>query len=106
MADLEELEPYDERGVIQRMGRDVRALFLNRELAEDFVAMDVTILRLPSLAVEVPPWDFREEVGHPVEFHNGGAVLTKSLRLGSSRSRLWQRTCCCITDKWRWCLDW
>ena len=38
MADLEELEPYAERGVIQRMGRDVRALFLDRELAEDFVS--------------------------------------------------------------------
>ena len=35
MADLEELEPYDERGVIQRTGRDVRALFLDRELVED-----------------------------------------------------------------------
>ena len=45
MADLEELEPYGERGVIQRMGRDVRALFLDRELAEDFAAMDVPILR-------------------------------------------------------------
>ena len=64
-ADLEELEPHVERGVIQRMGRDVRALFLDRELAEDFVAMDVTILRLRSLAVEVPPWDFLEEAGSP-----------------------------------------
>ena len=63
MADLEELEPYDERGVIQRVGPDVRALFLDRELAEDFVAMDVTMLRLRSLAVEVPPWVFREEAG-------------------------------------------
>ena len=36
MADLEKLEPCDERGVIQRMGRDVRALLLDRELAEDF----------------------------------------------------------------------
>ena len=72
MADLEELEAYDERRVIQRMGRDVRALFLDRELAEDFVAMDVTILRLRSLAVEVPPWDFREEAGHPVELSEEG----------------------------------
>ena len=72
MADLEELEPYDERGVIQRIGRDVRALFLDRELAEDVVAMDVTILRLRSLAVEVPPWDFREEAGHPVELSEAG----------------------------------
>ena len=39
MADLEEVEPYDERGVIQRTGRDVRALFLDRELAEDFVSI-------------------------------------------------------------------
>ena len=72
MADLEELEAYDERRVIQRMGRDVRALFLDRELAEDFVAMDVTILRLRSLAVEVPPWDFREEAGRPVELSEEG----------------------------------
>ena len=72
MADLEELEPYAARGVIQRMGRDVRALFLDREVAEDFVAMDLTILRLRSLAVEVPPWDFREEAGHPVEFSEEG----------------------------------
>ena len=66
-ADLEELVPCDERGVIQRMGRDVRALFLDRELAEDSVAVDVTILGLRSLAVEVPPWDSREEAGHPME---------------------------------------
>ena len=72
VADLEELEPYDERRVIQRIGRDVRALFLDRELAEDFVATDVTILRLRSLAVEVPPWDFREEAGHPVEWSEEG----------------------------------
>ena len=71
-ADLEELEPYDERGVIQRVGRDVRAPILDRELAEEFVAMDVTILRLRSLAVEVPPWDFREEAGHPVELSEEG----------------------------------
>ena len=72
MADLEELEPYDERRVIQHVGRDVRALFLDRELAEDFVAMDVTIIRLRSLAVELPPWDFREEAGHPVELSEKG----------------------------------
>ena len=108
MADLEELVLYDERGVIQRMGRDVRAL-LDRELAEDFVAMDVTILRLRSLAVEVPPWDFREEAVtewncRRKEFHSGGAVLTNSVRLCSNRSRPWQRTCCVVTEKWRWCL--
>ena len=73
MADLEELEPCDEWRVIQRVGRDVRALFLDRGLAEKFVAMDVTILRLRSLAVEVPPWDFRKRLRK--EFHNGGAVL-------------------------------
>ena len=72
MADLEELEPYDERGFIQRMGRDVRAFFLDRELAEDFVAMDVAMLRLRSLAVEVPPWDFREEAGHPMDLSEEG----------------------------------
>ena len=33
------------------------------------------------------------------EFHSGGAVLTNSVRLGSSRSRLWQHMCCVITDK-------
>ena len=33
----------------------VWGFFLDRELAEDFVAMDVTISRLRSLAVEVPP---------------------------------------------------
>ena len=54
------------------MGRDVRALFLDRELAEDVVAMDVTVLRFRSLAVEVPPWDFREEPGHPVELSEEG----------------------------------
>ena len=54
------------------MGRDVRALFLDRELAEDFVAMDVTMLRLRSLAVEVPPWDLREEAGHPMELSEEG----------------------------------
>ena len=59
-------------GAVQRMGRDVRALFLDRELAEDFVSMDVTILRLRSLAVEVPPWDFREEAGHPMELSEEG----------------------------------
>ena len=34
--------------------------------------MDATILRLRSLAVEVPPWDFREEAGHPVELPEEG----------------------------------
>ena len=72
MADLKELEPYDGRRVIQRMGRDVRPFLLDRELAEDFVAVDVTMLRLRSLAVEVPQWDFREEVGHPVELSEEG----------------------------------
>ena len=36
MEDLEALQPYDERGVVQRMGKNVRALFLDRELAADF----------------------------------------------------------------------
>ena len=58
--------------VIQRMGRDVRALFLIRELAEDFVAIDVTVLRLQSLAFQIPPWDFREEAGHPMELSEEG----------------------------------
>ena len=72
MEDLEALQPYDERGVIQRMGKDVRALFLDRELADDFVAIDVSVLRLQSLSTQVPPWDFREEVGHPMEVSQEG----------------------------------
>ena len=72
MEDLEALQPYDERGVIQRMGKDVRALFLDRELADDFVAIDVSVLRLQSLSTQVPPWDFREEVGHPMEVSQDG----------------------------------
>ena len=72
MEDLEALQPHDERGVIQRMGKDVRALFLDRELADDFVAIDVSVLRLQSLSTQVPPWDFREEVGHPMEVSQEG----------------------------------
>ena len=48
----------------------------------------------------VTQWNCRRK-----EFHSGGAALTNSVRLGSSRSRIWQRMCCGITDKWRWCLD-
>ena len=65
------LQQYDE-GVVQRMGKDVRALFLDRELADDFVAIDVSVLRLQSLSTQVPPWDFREEVGHPMEVSQEG----------------------------------
>ena len=72
MEDLEALQPYDERGVVQRMVKDVRALFLDRELAADFVAIDVSVLRLQSLSTQVPPWDFREEVGHPMEVSQEG----------------------------------
>ena len=72
MEDLEALQPYDERGVVQRMGKNVRALFLDRELAADFVAIDVSVLRLQSLSTQVPPWDFREEVGHPMEVSQEG----------------------------------
>ena len=72
IEDLETLQPYDERGVVQRMGKDVRALFLDRELAADFVAIDVSVLRLQSLSTQVPPWDFREEVGHPMEVSQEG----------------------------------
>ena len=72
MEDLEALQPYDERGVVQRMGKDVRALFLDRELAADFVAIDISVLRLQSLSTQVPPWDFREEVGHPMEVSQKG----------------------------------
>ena len=63
MEDLEALQPYDERDVVQRMGKDVRALFLDRELAADLVAIDVSVLRLLSLSTQVPPWDFREGSG-------------------------------------------
>ena len=72
MEDLEALQPHDERGVVQRMGKNVRALFLDRELAADFVAIDVSVLRLQSLSTQVPPWDFREEVGHPMEVSQEG----------------------------------
>ena len=72
MEDLEALVPYDERGVVQRMGKDVRALFLDRELAADFVAIDVLVLRLQSLSTQVPPWDFREEVSRPMEVSQEG----------------------------------
>ena len=72
MEDLEALQPYDERSVVQRMGQNVRALFLDRELAADFVAIDVSVLRLQSLSTQVPPWDFREEVGHPMEVSQEG----------------------------------
>ena len=72
MEDLEALQPYDERSVVQRMGKNVRALFLDRELAADFVEIDVSVLRLQSLSTQVPPWDFREEVGHPMEVSQEG----------------------------------
>ena len=68
MTDLEALEPYDEREVVQRMERDVRALFLDRELAAEFVAIDLTVLRLQSLSMQVPPW----EAGHPMEASQEG----------------------------------
>ena len=54
---------------------------------------------------EVPPWDFQEEAGQPMALSEEGVpqwrccFLTNNVRLGSSRSRLWQRTCCGITDK-------
>ena len=73
MEDLEALQPYDERGVVQRMGKNVRALFLDRELAADFVAIDVSVLRLQSLSTQVPPWDFRGGSGSP-----NGSVARRS----------------------------
>ena len=76
MADLRELEPYDEGGVVQRMGSDVRTLLLDRELTAVLVAMDVTILRLRSLSVQVPPWGFQEVAGPPTEHsEDGGAAM-------------------------------
>ena len=82
MEDLEALQPYDERCVVQRMGKNVRALFLDRELAADFVAIDVSVLRLQSLSTQVPPWDFREEVGQPngSVARRSGVALTISVR--------------------------
>ena len=73
MEDLEALQPYDERGVVQRMGKNVRALFLDRELAADFVATDVSVLRLQSLSTQVPPWDFQGGSGSP-----NGSVARRS----------------------------
>ena len=110
MEDLEALQPYDERGVVQRMGKNVRALFLDRELAADFVAIDVSVLRLQSLSTQVPPWDFREEVGllwkcRKKECHSGGVASTISVRRSLSLLRLLRRMCCDTTDKWRRCLD-
>ena len=54
------------------MGSDVRALFLDRELTADFIAMDVTILRLHSLSVrEVDiPRSFRRR-----GYRSGGAFF-------------------------------
>ena len=97
MADLRELEPFDERGVVQRVGSDVRAHFLDRELTADFIAMDVTILRLQSLSVQVPPGAFRKWRDTPRSFlrrrcRSGGAVLKPSVKRASG-SRLWRRTC-------------
>ena len=77
VADLRELEPFDERGVIQRMGIDVRALWLNRELATDFIAMEVT--RLQSLAVQVPPWGFQEVAGRSAELSEKGVPQWRCL---------------------------
>ena len=57
------------------MGKDVRALFLDRELADDFAAIDVSVLRLQSLATQVPPWDFRREAGHPTEVSQEGVPM-------------------------------
>ena len=109
MADLEELEPYNERRVIQRVGRDVRALYLDRELAEDFVAMDVTILRLRSLAVEVPPCDFRAEAGHPVELSEGvpqwRCCFDEQCEAWFESFKAFATHVMVTTDEWRWCLD-
>ena len=38
----------------------------------DYVSV---LLRLQSLSTQVPPWDFREEVGHPMEVSQEVAVL-------------------------------
>ena len=65
MADLEELEPYDGEGSHSAYGSGREGSFLDRELAEDFVAMDITILRLRSLAVEGPTVGFPERDGSP-----------------------------------------
>ena len=105
MADLEELGPYDERGVIQRMGPFWIANW--RKILLQWTSRYYDCGRWLSRSHRgifgkrrVTQWNRRRK-----EFHNGGAVLTNNVRLGSSRSRLWQRTCCGITDKWSWCLD-
>ena len=111
MEDLEALQSYDERGVVQRMEKDVRALFLDRELAADFVAIDVSVLRLQSLSTQgcllgtsgrkwVTQWKCRKK-----ECHSGGVALTISVRRSLSLLRLLRRMCCDTTDKWRRCPD-
>ena len=58
-----------------------RALFLDRQLSADLKAMDVTTLRLQSLAVQIPPWGFQEVAGHPTELSEEGvpqAVLLET----------------------------
>ena len=60
------------RDALGGTGIDVRVFLLDRELATDFIAMDVTILRLQSLAVQVPPWSFQEVAGHPSELSEEG----------------------------------
>ena len=40
---------------------------MDRERTADFIAMNITILRLQSLSVQVPPWGFQEVAGHPTE---------------------------------------
>ena len=73
MADLRELEPFDDRRDVQRMGSDVRAsLFWTANLTADFIAMDVTVLRFQSLSVHVPPWGFQEVAGHSTDLSEEG----------------------------------
>ena len=51
------------------------AFFLDRALTADFIAMDVTVLRLQSLSVQVPPWGFQEVAGHSTVLSEEGAAV-------------------------------
>ena len=86
MADLRELEPFDERRAVQRMGSDVRAFLFGPRTVSRFIAMDVTILRLQSWRDTPRSFPRRES-------RSCGAVLKQSVKRASGRSRLWRRAC-------------
>ena len=89
MEDLETLQPYDERSVVQRMGKDVRALFLDRELAADLSRLTFrccAFCRCRLLGTSgrklVTQWKCRKK-----ECHSGGVALTISVRRSLSPLR-------------------